>query len=87
MYSDFIADKIVMEGLTFDDVLLVPAYSEVLPRTVSLSTKFSRPLDFFGHTAACCTEYLCTFVGAYRFFTWATLPNGVHYLITTTTIT
>lgn len=31
-----------MDGLTFDDVLLVPAYSEVLPRTVQLSTKFSR---------------------------------------------
>lgn len=45
MYSDFIADKIVMEGLTFDDILLVPAYSEVLPRTVSLSTKFSRNID------------------------------------------
>lgn len=45
MYSDFIADKIVMEGLTFDDVLLVPAYSGVLPRTVSLSTKFSRNID------------------------------------------
>lgn len=45
MYSDFIDDKIVMEGLTFDDVLLVPAYSEVLPRTVSLSTKFSRNID------------------------------------------
>ena len=45
MYSDFIADKIVMEGLTFDDVLLVPAYSEVLPRTVSLSTKFSRNIE------------------------------------------
>ena len=45
MYSEFIADKIVMEGLTFDDVLLVPAYSEVLPRTVSLSTKFSRNID------------------------------------------
>ncbi len=42
MFSDFIADKIVMEGLTFDDVLLVPAYSEVLPRTVSLATQFSR---------------------------------------------
>lgn len=42
MTADFIADKIVMDGLTFDDVLLVPAYSEVLPRTVSLSTKFSR---------------------------------------------
>ncbi len=40
--SSFIADKVVMEGLTYDDVLLVPAYSEVLPRTVSLTTKFSR---------------------------------------------
>jgi IMP dehydrogenase len=38
----FIADKIVMDGLTFDDVLLIPAYSEVLPRTVDLSTKFSK---------------------------------------------
>ena len=34
----FIADKIVMDGLTYDDVLLIPAYSEVLPRTVDLST-------------------------------------------------
>lgn len=31
-----------MEGLTFDDVLLIPAYSNVLPREVNLSTKFSR---------------------------------------------
>lgn len=31
-----------MDGLTFDDVLLVPAYSEVLPREVNLRTKFSR---------------------------------------------
>ena len=30
----FIADKIVMDGLTYDDVLLIPAYSEVLPKTV-----------------------------------------------------
>lgn len=45
MTSDFIADKIVMDGLTFDDVLLIPAYSEVLPRTVSLATKFSRNID------------------------------------------
>ncbi|MDY3847402.1 MAG: IMP dehydrogenase [Prevotella sp.] len=40
--SSFIADKIVMDGLTFDDVLLIPAYSEVLPRTVELKTMFSR---------------------------------------------
>ncbi len=31
-----------MEGLTFDDVLLIPAYSEVLPRMVDLHTRFSR---------------------------------------------
>ena len=31
-----------MEGLTFDDVLLIPGYSEVLPKTVELSTKFTR---------------------------------------------
>jgi len=38
----FIADKVVMDGLTFDDVLLIPAYSEVLPREVDLSTQFSK---------------------------------------------
>ena len=32
----FIEDRIASEGLTFDDVLLIPAYSEVLPREVSL---------------------------------------------------
>lgn len=41
----FIADKIIMEGLTFDDLLLVPAYSEVLPRNVELSTQFSRNIS------------------------------------------
>ena len=43
--ASFIEDKIVMDGLTYDDVLLVPAYSEVLPLTVELSTKFSRNID------------------------------------------
>ncbi len=38
----FIADRLVMDGLTFDDVLLIPAYSEILPRNVDLTTKFSR---------------------------------------------
>ncbi|MCB8998931.1 MAG: IMP dehydrogenase [Bacteroidales bacterium] len=38
----FIEDKIKFEGLTFDDVLLLPSYSEVLPREVSLVTHFSR---------------------------------------------
>jgi len=40
--SNFIADKVVMDGLTFDDVLLVPQYSEVLPYMVDLRTKFSK---------------------------------------------
>ena len=34
--------KIIGQGLTYDDVLLVPNYSEVLPREVSLKTNFSR---------------------------------------------
>ena len=43
--SSFVAEKIVMDGLTFDDVLLIPAYSEVLPKEVELKTKFSRHID------------------------------------------
>ena len=43
--ASFIADKIVMDGLTFDDVLLIPAYSEVLPKTVELKTQFSRNIQ------------------------------------------
>ena len=43
--ASFIEDRIVMDGLTYDDVLLVPAYSEVLPRTVDLTTKFSRNIE------------------------------------------
>ncbi|MFD2541889.1 IMP dehydrogenase [Lacinutrix gracilariae] len=35
-------NKIVGEGLTYDDVLLVPAYSEILPREVKIQTKFTR---------------------------------------------
>jgi IMP dehydrogenase len=38
----FINDKIIGEGLTFDDVYLVPAYSDVLPRNVDITTQFSR---------------------------------------------
>ena len=37
-----ISSKIVGEGLTYDDVLLVPAYSEILPRDVVLDSKFTR---------------------------------------------
>ncbi len=38
----FQENKIVSEGVTFDDVLLIPAYSEVLPREVDTSSRFSR---------------------------------------------
>lgn len=41
----FIADKIQFEGFTFDDVLLIPAYSEVLPRHVDLTTHFSKNIE------------------------------------------
>lgn len=37
--------KIVGEGLTYDDVLLVPAYSEILPREVNIQTKFTRNIS------------------------------------------
>ena len=38
----FLTERVQQEGLTFDDVLLVPAYSEVLPREVSIKSRFSR---------------------------------------------
>lgn len=38
----FIEDKIAQEGITFDDVLLVPAFSNVTPDRVTLGTRFSR---------------------------------------------
>jgi IMP dehydrogenase len=41
----FVKEKILYEGLTFDDVLLVPSYSEVLPREVDLSSMFSRNIQ------------------------------------------
>jgi IMP dehydrogenase len=41
----FIAERVEIEGLTFDDVLLIPAYSDVLPRNVDLSTRFSRNIE------------------------------------------
>ena len=41
----FIEDRVALDGLTFDDVLLIPAYSEVLPREVSLKSRFSRNIS------------------------------------------
>lgn len=40
-----LSSKISYEGLTYDDVLLIPAYSEVFPRNVDISSKFSRNID------------------------------------------
>ena len=37
--------KFFGEGLTYDDVLLVPAYSEVLPRDAELTSRFSRNIE------------------------------------------
>lgn len=39
-----ISNKIVLEGLTFDDVLVIPRHSQVLPRDVDTSTQFTRNL-------------------------------------------
>ena len=41
----FVNERVLPEGLTFDDVLLVPAYSEVLPREVDVKTRFSRNIQ------------------------------------------
>lgn len=42
MEEDRAKPKFLPEGLTYDDVLLVPAYSEIMPRDVDISSKFSR---------------------------------------------
>src|SRR6185369_7616350 len=41
------SNKFFGEGLTFDDVLLMPAYSQVLPRDVDISTKLTREIKLF----------------------------------------
>jgi len=42
MTSNFLTNKFVPEGLTYDDVLLVPDYSEIMPREVNISSYFSK---------------------------------------------
>ncbi len=44
MTSNFLATKFVPEGLTYDDVLLVPDYSEILPREVNISSYFTKTI-------------------------------------------
>ncbi len=41
----FDTNKLVSEGLTFDDVLLIPAYSDVLPKDVNLQTKLTNKIS------------------------------------------
>ena len=41
----YLSKKFVSEGLTYDDVLLVPSYSEVLPRVVEIKSKFSKNIE------------------------------------------
>ena len=36
--------KIIKQGVTFDDVLLIPAYSQVLPKDVDLSTQLTKKI-------------------------------------------
>jgi IMP dehydrogenase len=38
-------NKIIEEGITYDDVLLVPRYSEILPREASLKTKLTKNIE------------------------------------------
>ncbi|MCX7696676.1 MAG: IMP dehydrogenase [Bacteroidales bacterium] len=40
--NNYISERVIGEGLTFDDVLLLPAYSEILPHETVLTTRFSR---------------------------------------------
>ena len=42
MHATDFQDKIISEGLTYDDVLLIPNYSEVLPREVAITSQFTR---------------------------------------------
>ena len=42
MASNALSNRFVPEGLTYDDVLLVPGYSEVLPREVNIASNFTR---------------------------------------------
>ena len=39
------SEKFIGKGLTYDDVLLVPSYSDVMPREVLINSKFSKNID------------------------------------------
>ncbi len=50
-------DKFVGEGFTYDDVLLLPAYSDILPREVDLSTFFFHRYSYEHPYCFCCNGY------------------------------
>lgn len=45
LYNEFVGNKIAKKGLTFDDVLLIPAESHVLPNEVKLDSKLAPNLQ------------------------------------------
>ena len=47
---------IIGEGITFDDVLLVPAYSEVIPNQVDLSTNLTKKTQYANARAVFCVN-------------------------------
>ena len=49
------SSKIVGEGLTYDDVLLIPSYSEILPRQVEIKTQFTRGISLNAPVVAAAT--------------------------------
>ena len=49
--------RFLPEGLTYDDVLLVPAYSEIMPREVNISSQFTKKIRLNTPNCICCNGY------------------------------
>ena len=60
------ADRFIGEGLTFDDVLLVPAESDVLPADVDLKTKLTRSISLNVPVNAVMQSMFCNMRPAFR---------------------
>ena len=72
MLNSNYAEKFVKEGLTFDDVLLIPAESNILPKEVDFSThltkkiKLNTPLMLsLIHIFACYSHAICAYIVIY----------------------
>ena len=69
--------KIVGEGLTYDDVLLVPAYSNVLPREVIIQTKFTRNITINVPIVSAAADTIGTLMVIFRVnFVWIITSLG-----------